>query len=309
MFVRGMYRGGLFVGMMQVETQHEGDATSISGELSGSYGFFSADVQAKFKETIERYNASVYCSMFHIGGPVNLHINDPSKPEELLQNANAFLDSFNSTPDAVAKPYSVTLAPISIASGPLPLNAAQIEQAQDVLAFCAKRRSALMDQQNLLQYIADNPSKFEFTGNVSIATIVKTASDTQDDLDLIAACASNAINDPANAVRPDMYAHQHNATFPKATMPDPLPTPKRTPGTVVIPSNWIGAFVMDVTVNPTRNDPVDFKSAADLGLRCEVETIPNVPGRGGDIASTAPPPGTEVPIGSVVKLIRVHDDD
>src|SRR6516162_4395205 len=64
MFVRGMRHGGLFVGMMQVETQHEGDALGISGQLAGAYGFFSADVQAKFKQTIERFGASVFCTMY-----------------------------------------------------------------------------------------------------------------------------------------------------------------------------------------------------------------------------------------------------
>jgi len=36
--------------------------------------------------------------------------------------------------------------------------------------------------------------------------------------------------------------------------------------------------------------------------------VPNVLGRGGDIASTSPPAGTVVPVGTIVTL-NVFDDD
>ena len=79
---------------------------------------------------------------------------------QLLNIANLFLKSFQDTPTAVAVPYEVTLAPIAIAKGPLPPNSAEIQHAEDVLAFCAKQRSTRLDQLNQLQYIADNPARF-----------------------------------------------------------------------------------------------------------------------------------------------------
>jgi hypothetical protein len=160
--------------------------------------------------------------MYHEGGPVGLKINDPTDPMELLRNANLFLESFQNTPDQVATPYEATLAPVTIARGPLPLNDADIAHAQDVLVFCAKRRSALLDQLNLLQFILDHPAKFDFSNGASAANIQQAAVDTQVDLDLIASCASAAINRPAQALFPADFAATIHTTFPKAIMP-PLP--------------------------------------------------------------------------------------
>src|SRR5277367_1942205 len=48
--------------------------------------------------------------------------------------------------------------------------------------------------------------------------------DTQADLDLIANCASAAINSPGTAMLPADFAHGSGTVFPKSTMPSVLPT-------------------------------------------------------------------------------------
>jgi hypothetical protein len=229
MFVRGMARGGLFVAVMKIETESAEEAEGISTALSGSYGFFSADAQVKFKETMSRFRASLSVKLYHEGGPTNLLIEDPTDPAEPLKRANEFLTAFQNQPDTVAVPYSVTLAPIAIAQGPLPLNAAEIQRAQDVLAFCAKRRSVALDQLNLLLYIVDNPTRFDFSASATLQDIRGASAAAQADLDLIAACASKAINDPANARFPAEFAQEMGEVFPQTMMPEVMPAPKPIP--------------------------------------------------------------------------------
>ena len=225
-FVRGMLMGGLFVGVIQIETQNATDTESISSELSGTYGFFSADAKVKFEKVQSKYNASSFVKMYHEGGPVDLAIKDTTDPNELLQNANAFLKSFSDTPQAVSVAYQVTVAPIAIARGPLPPNEADIEHAQDVLTFCAKRRSVLLDQLNGLQYIVDNPGRFDFSNGAKIEAIQQTLADTQIDVDLIAQCAGAAINHPGEAALPVDFATAKGSIFPKAVIPSPKPVSK-----------------------------------------------------------------------------------
>jgi len=224
MFVRGISRGGLFIGILRIETESTQDAESISNELSGTYGLFSADVKVKFANTIKKFRGSLFVTMYHEGGPTDLQIQDPADPAELLKCANDFLTSFQTRPADVAVPYSVTLAPITIAKGPLPLNAEQILHSQDVLTFCAKRRSVGLDQLNLLQFISDNPNRFDFSQSASLQVIQEAEAASQEDLDLISACASSAINSPANAKMPADFAIGIGQVFPRTKMPQILPT-------------------------------------------------------------------------------------
>ena len=229
MFVRGVARGGLFVGVLRVDTGSSEESQTIAGELEGAYGLFSAEASTKFEEIQKRYRNEVFVQMYHEGGPPDLQITDPADPLQLLQNANRFLQSFAATPDEVARPYAVTLAPITIARGPLPLNATDIQHAQDVLVFCAKRRSALVDQLNLLEFVVDNESRFDFTNGASIDAIRKAARDVQFDLDLIASCASAAINNPGEAKMPADFAEASGTPFTNVGLPSPMPASTMRP--------------------------------------------------------------------------------
>jgi len=173
--------------------------------------------------------------MYHEGGPTGLVMTDPQDPIQLLDNANRFIQSFQDTPDAVARPYSVKLAPTTIARGPDPPNAVDIQHAQDIILFSAKRRSVLLDQLNLLEYIIDNPGKFDFTQGASEDAVRKASQDVQSDLDLVADCASAATNRPtAETMMPADFAVASGTTFPKAVLPDPMPLAK-SGRTVIVP--------------------------------------------------------------------------
>jgi hypothetical protein len=134
-----------------------------------------------------------------------------------------WLKSFVDDPKHMSVPYSATLAPIAIANGPLPPNAADAEFASDVLVRCAKERSECLDDLNLMDVIIQAPTAYTFTAPVSIATIRDAASGYQEDLQLIAAAASAAMNHPASAKLPAVFAAATNQTYPKGIRPDPMP--------------------------------------------------------------------------------------
>ncbi len=189
--------------------------------------WFSGDAQFKFNEALKKFKTEVFVRMYHEGGPVELQITDPQDPLQLLNNANRFLQSFKDSPDQVARPYFVKLATTTIARGPSPPNAADIQHAQDVILFCAKRRSTILDQLNVLEYILDNPSKYDFTGGGGPDAIRKAAQDVQADLDLVAECASTAMNNPSATTKlPADFAEERGTTFPIAVLPNPMPVRK-----------------------------------------------------------------------------------
>jgi hypothetical protein len=290
MFVRGIARGGLFVGVLRIDTSSSEESEKVSAALEGTYGLFSASAKSRFEEVQKQFSSEVFVQMYHEGGPVDLAISDPTNPLELLENANKFLESFKSNPDQVARPYFVTLAPLTIADGPLPLNASDIQHGQDILVFCASQRSTLLDQLNLLEYVRANQSKFDFSNGASKETLAKAARNAEADLDLVAACASHAIDDPAGAKLPAEFAKDGDTTFPSAEMPDPMPLA-------------IGV----------KNVPVpNFAACASWGACLELATRSGVTATQQEAAvepadfkvlSFTPPAGTMMPEGSPVTVI------
>jgi hypothetical protein len=249
-FVQSIDRGGLFVGVLRVDTANSEESETINSELKGTYGLFSASAQEKFAQIEKDFRSDVFVQMYHEGGPVELGINDPTNPLELLRNANLFLSSFRTNPDDVAVPYFVTLAPVTIATGPLPPNEADLGHAQDVMRFCATRRSTLLDQLNLLQLIVDRPARYDFSNGASLKEIAIAAAATETDLDLIASCASAAINSPKGAKFPKDFANDVGQIFPSAVMPAILPEgkprpPGETPPTILLP-NMVGIAGGDI---------------------------------------------------------------
>lgn len=121
MFVRGVGRGGLFVGVIQIDTSSSEDSESISAELEGSYGLFSAEAKTKFDEIQKNFRSELRISVYHEGGPIDLTMNDITDPAQMYVMLQQWLKSFQDAPDQNARPYYVTLAPIAIANGPIPL--------------------------------------------------------------------------------------------------------------------------------------------------------------------------------------------
>ncbi|MFI6959863.1 hypothetical protein ACIBJI_41170 [Nocardia sp. NPDC050408] len=228
MFVRGMDRGGLFIGVFRLDVRSEQDRTAIAAKLQGSYGLFSASAATAFDEVRSTYHADALVSMYHEGGPMDLAITDLTKPSQLLDNANKWLQAFKNNPDENAVPYTVTLAPISIAEAPMPPNAADLQKAQDVLVICAEERSRIFDKINLLKYVVDHEDYYDWTGNPAPTTssLNSAINGFEQDLDLISMCASESINHPSQALTPASFAQQQGKPYPAGAIPSPMPTPR-----------------------------------------------------------------------------------
>jgi hypothetical protein len=291
MFVRGISRGGLFIGTIRIETRSSDESKKIAAELQGSYGLFEASAKTSFSDVQTKYGASTFIDMYHEGGPTDLHITNFTDPQQLLDNANRFIDEFKNNPDTVARPFSVILAPTTIAKGPVHPDAASVEHAQDVLVACSKARSRLLDKINLLEYILDNTSRFAFTDGADQAAVQKALEDFQADLELVAECASTAIRSPAEAAFPAIYAKNNGSDYPKAVLPDPMPKPKGAK-MVAVPDfggckNWIECN----------------EAATRVGLVPEQVHATIEPGDVFKVLDVSPPAGTSVPEGSVVRIV------
>lgn len=334
MFIRASKRGGLFIGILRVETSSEEAASEIEGELKGTYGLFEAEAKAKWKEVINSHNVSVYCSIYSEGGPA-IHIRNPHDPEELLELANYWMKEMNERPNQYARIYEWILSPITIAEGPLPPNSDNLEHAQNVLKFCSRERAELLDQLNLFDWIVSHPERFDWTNSVSRDEVREAYINTQIDLDTIADCASAAINHPSQAVMPATYASAHGGVFPKAIVPSPLPIPKPTSSEIPLirVPNMIGVYAddldfashclsagtvdacvagtvfTDMNGNPApmhiSREFAEFLLLAWSG-QVVIKFVPDWNEIGGGTAYVSdaqdPPPGTLVPIGREVTL-------
>ncbi|MFG3596475.1 PASTA domain-containing protein [Bradyrhizobium sp. RDI18] len=290
MFVRGIGRGGLFVGTMRMETQSSEESLDIAAELKGSYGLFSADIKAKFSEMQKKYKSSTYIDMYHEGGPIDLKIADLTNPLQLLDNANRFLDSFNTEPDKFAVPYFVTLAPIAIAQGPLPPNSADLEHAQDVLVACSKARSRNLDKVNLLEYILDNQSRFDFIRGADPNGLQKALDDFQADLELVAECARTALRSPEQAAFPKIYAKNIGSDYPKASLP-------------ALPETKGAKLVAVPDLSGCKNWDECNAAVVGVGLVPEQVQASVEPGEAFKVLDVSPSARTSVPEGSVVRIV------
>lgn len=225
MFCRAMKRGGLFVGLLRIETKKSSQVDDLAAELKGSYGLFSASAKVDFRKSMEKFDASSYCSLHTEGGP-SIEIKDPTDPMELLEGANTWKNAMYTDPDKYAVPYEWTMSATTIAEGPLPPDAAQIQHCQDVLQFCARERTTLLDQLNQLTWTYQNRGRFDWSESAPAEAFQASARQTQTDLDMVASCASFAMSSPTDAVFPASYAEQNGGVYPSATVPDPFPREK-----------------------------------------------------------------------------------
>jgi hypothetical protein len=224
MFVRGIGRGGLFVAVLRFDTSSSEESESLSASLSGSYGPFSAEAEMNISNALKNTRSEVFINVYHEGGPVNLSMDNIEDGNQLYVMLQKWLQAFHDDPAKNSVPYTVTLAPIAIANGPIPPNAADIQHAQDVLVLCAKQRSQILDGLNLMDYIAQNPSRYDFPPPTTRAEVVKALNGYQSDLALVAAAASAAINDVSAAAAPAEFATRTGKTYPAGLPPVPMPT-------------------------------------------------------------------------------------
>jgi hypothetical protein len=155
--------GGIFFALLNLATSEKETSESISNHISGAYSAFSGDAETKMEEMHKDFHSELNITLFHAGGPIGLVPDKIDNPVEMFSIFKQWLKSFVDDPDHMSVPFNATLAPTIIADGPLPLNAAQAEHAQDVLGVCLQQRVAAFDGLNLMNAIIHSPERYKFT--------------------------------------------------------------------------------------------------------------------------------------------------
>lgn len=199
-FVRGMTTGGQFFGVIRIDTTSTESRKTVQGALSGSYGPFSADVESNITEAMKSTNSKAEVFLHYEGGVVNMK---PETPQQLFKAA----DEWSSSLDNNRKPYSVTLAPYVIANGPPPPNSADRLKQQDILERCARLRSTMIDNLNLVEYMLNPNHKDEFEAVLNGPDLAALHASLSKDLNIIARTASFAIENPKEAIYIEEFAN------------------------------------------------------------------------------------------------------
>jgi len=237
-FIRGINTGGYFFGVIQIETKSTQSKTDLDNELSVSYGLaIDPDVKLKISQAMSRSNARVEGFYTYEGGRVTTRTTS-NDPIILIEQMFQAMSEWTSTVRNEPKPYSVTLAPYSIALGPNPPNITEIENQREVLTRCAKLRSQTLDKLNLVDYILDpnHMDEFEIIPPPEGPDLPALQALLARDRDAIADAASFSINDIKQACDPETYMRTRKVNPVTDFKLTALPTnmPKHTGGSVTI---------------------------------------------------------------------------
>lgn len=291
MFVSGLARGGLFTAVMHFHTRNSEEAQSISTQLEGSYGLFSAEASVRLENVQKNFNTELTISVYHEGGPVDLITVDKLEdPQQMLGLLQRFAQSFVDDPGKASVPYTVSISPIQIAEGPVMPNAQEIQHAADVLLLCARRRDALMDAIAKLTYVQDHPDRYDPAAGAEPAAVATALEGAQADLDLVADCAAAALRDRAHAATPEEYAKAREVVYPAYRALDPAPKPIDIANGTVVP---------DFSICTSWDMCEGLAAGASVALR-EAKGGASAPAW--SYVSSEPPAGAAVPVGQVVTI-------
>jgi hypothetical protein len=216
MFVRGLQTGGSFFGVIQIQTSSETDKQSISAKVSAAYGAFGASgsFSDDFKQAVSNRSVLVTC---HVEGGVI--------PQPLPTTIDGLIGAVNPWPGTVADPtlnkavpYTALLDGYGVLPLPNPPNFIDLQHQQDVLNQCSLLRNQDELTFNDIAYIKQNPSQFV---NPNAAQLDQWQNKISQDLNTIAAAASNALNNPAQA------------QLPVLQLPPPVQLPQRVTASAV----------------------------------------------------------------------------
>jgi hypothetical protein len=229
-FVAGMATGGLFFASIIISSSSEEARKTISASLSGSYGLaFNAKVSTNLTNAMKTSNSSANIHLYYEGGKI-VNQPNPLSPEEVLaahaEWLESIIDKTTGKETGLAVPYTVMLLPYKYADGPPTPNVEDLQHQQDVLVRCAKLRSSSMDMQNLTDYIRTHSDQFQYTSDsISADGIGKLCAKLTQDLEMISAAASHAIDHPKDAKNVEEFANTLGkmTDFKLETLPINLP--------------------------------------------------------------------------------------
>lgn len=275
MFVRGLQTGGLFFGVIEIITKDETDKQSIQVKVSASYAAFGANgtFDSNFHDALSQRQVNVTC--YIEGGDRNKDL--PNTIEGMSERVTHYPSELS---EGRGVPYAALLDSYSILPLPTPPNYIDLQHQKDVLIECARLRNLEMTVLNDIDYISQHLDEFVEVDNYPLSQF---HNDLSEDLNTIAAAASNALNNPKEA------------KVPVLKRGGPIELPKRKAGapssaTITVPD------VMDEDA-----DRVQIELEA-LGLRCTTVIDPKMGGEKNFVGTQSPPPGTKVAPGSTVTI-------
>jgi hypothetical protein len=148
-------------------------------------------------ESMKATSAVGVIHVYHEGGNIGAVI--PQTAEQLVAAAGMW----NASIAADAIPYSVTLAPYSLAGGPRPPNEVELAHQKEILTRCARLRTETNDVLNKVEYVLGHQADFE---GVDVPALETWRVGLALDLDIITQAASFAIENPKGALEPESFA-------------------------------------------------------------------------------------------------------
>lgn len=153
-FVATIHRGGLFYGLLRLDTEDSSSYNEIKASLRAKVGIFkgAADLERRILEVTQKKSFHIF--VHQIGGESKAN---PTSIEELVERVQSFpieVSQRRSPLRVVTVPYTqLRNYPI----GPRPLDTAFQESVIDDLS---RLRFRLTDEKNNIEYILNNPSQF-----------------------------------------------------------------------------------------------------------------------------------------------------
>lgn len=195
MFVSALSRGGFIYAFMRIDTKSESEAEDVAGAVSGSYALFSGEADAAFHKQLSRYAGQMAIDLRHEGGPVNTSVVNKADPLDLYQTVAAWFNALQQD-QSLAVAYDATLSPLSIAGGSIPPNPAALQSLSDLLVDASRLRNTALDGSGQMNHILDHPAEFVDLTTQRVVAVRQNLNNYLNDLQVIGATASRAINDP-----------------------------------------------------------------------------------------------------------------
>lgn len=194
MFVRGLVTGGIFFGVIEVQTHDSDENEKVSTALKASYAAFSADgsFDDNFHQTLRTRQTNVRC---HIEGGQTSPI--PLQVDTMI----TFAANWPGTVMNKAVPYSAVLNAYSILPIPAEPNFIELQHQRDVLIQCSILRDQDLQVLNNINYILSHSDQFIDPEQFPLGQI---RNDLDADLNTIAAAASHALDHPKEAALPQL---------------------------------------------------------------------------------------------------------
>ena len=281
LYIKGIETGGEFWSIIEIQTTDTQDQTEISNQLDvgGFFGAGSADVKTSFTSSFQKVTAnhSLKIQAFQVGGA-----GEGAKQQvsigEVIEKAQNFASEVLLKPVA----YRVELQDFGALNIPEPPNPIDVQNAKDVLQRFAEDRAVLIQLQNDIVYIKQQPGQFDVFDDNSLTALAGQVAVT---LNQITQGASHCFNDVKACV------------FQASSIPSRSLLPNRKSGIMVNVPNVIGMSARRDQDGDGAEETLKF-----LGLIVQTIAV-STDGNHQDLALTqSPAPGTTVAIGSTVTI-------